>query len=155
MQYTLALLGGEPLFQEPRHVGTPHIPDRQTLHDSLSTILDARRLSNNGPFVQRLEQKLAEESNCRHAIAMANATLALQLLFRARNLQGDVIMPAFTFVATAHAATWESLTPVFVDIDPRTHCIDSRAVAAAITPRRRSSGSTCGATFAMPTHWVT
>jgi dTDP-4-amino-4,6-dideoxygalactose transaminase len=130
-----AILGGQPLFHEQRHVGAPHVPDRRSLHDSLDAILDSRRLSNNGPFVQRLERALAAAAGCRHGIAVCNATLALQLVFRARRLEGEVIMPAFTFIATAHAATWESLEPVFVDIDPQTHCIDPRAVAAAITPR--------------------
>jgi dTDP-4-amino-4,6-dideoxygalactose transaminase len=130
-----AILGGEPLFHEPRHVGAPHLPDRGALHASLDAILDSRRLSNDGPFVRRLEGALAAEAGCRHAIALCNATLALQLVFRASRLEGEVIMPAFTFVATAHAAAWESLEPVFADIDPRTHCIDPAAVAAAITPR--------------------
>lgn len=133
MMNALAILGGQPLFGEPRHVGAPHVPDREAIHGSLDAILDSRRFSNDGPFVQHLERALAEQNGARHAVAMSNATIALQLVFRALGLTGEVIMPSFTFIATAHAATWEGLAPVFVDIDPRTHCIDPRAVAAAIT----------------------
>jgi len=129
----LAILGGTPLFAEPRHVGTPFIPPRELLHASLDEILDGRRLSNDGPFVRRLELLLADRHGVAHAVAMCNATIAMQLLFRAMDLRGEIIMPAFTFVATAHAATWEGLETVFVDIDRETHCIDPIAVANAVT----------------------
>ena len=127
----LAILGGKPLFAEPRHVGTPFIPPRDMLHSSLDEILDSRRLSNDGPYVQRLETMLAEQHGVARAVAICNATIAMQLLYRAMGLRGEVIMPAFTFVATAHAATWEGLEPVFVDIDRQTHCIDPTAAAKA------------------------
>ena len=130
----LAILGGTPLFAEPRHVGTPFIPPRDQLHASLDKILDGRRLSNDGPYVQRLEKMLAERHGVVQAIAMCNATIAMQLLYRAMGLCGEIIMPAFTFVATAHAATWEGLEPVFVDIDRRTHCIEPMAAAKAAGP---------------------
>ena len=129
----LAILGGKPLFAQPRHVGTPFIPPRELLHASLDEILDARRLSNDGPFVQRLEHRLAERHGVAHAVAMCNATIAMQLLFRALGLRGEIIMPSFTFVATAHAATWEGLQPVFVDIHRDTHGIDATAAAKAVT----------------------
>jgi len=131
-QNELAILGDKPLFAEPRHVGTPFIPPRDLLHASLDEILDARRLSNDGPFVQELEVLLAEQHGVAHAVAMCNATIAMQLLFRAMGLCGEIIMPAFTFIATAHAATWEGLEAVFVDIDRETHCIDPVAAANAV-----------------------
>jgi dTDP-4-amino-4,6-dideoxygalactose transaminase len=128
----LAILGSKPLFPEPRHVGTPFIPPRDLLHASLDDILDSRRLSNDGPFVRRLEGLLAKRHAVAHAVAMCNATIAMQLLFRAMGLRGQIIMPAFTFVATAHAATWEGLEAVFVDIDRESHCIDPLAAARAV-----------------------
>ncbi|MFM8703781.1 MAG: DegT/DnrJ/EryC1/StrS family aminotransferase [Planctomycetia bacterium] len=129
----LAILGGKPLFAEPRHVGTPFIPPRELLHSSLDEMLDARRLSNDGPFVQRLEHRLADRHGVAHAVAMCNATIAMQLLFRARGLRGEIIMPSFTLGATAHAATWEGLEPVFVDIHRDTHGIDATAAAKAVS----------------------
>lgn len=128
----LAILGDKPLFAEPRHVGTPFIPPRDLLHASLDEILDSRRLSNDGPFVQRLEELLAEQHGVAHAVAMCNGTIAMQLLFRALGLCGEIIMPSFTFIATAHAATWEGLDTVFVDIDRETHCIDPITAAKAV-----------------------
>ena len=131
----LAILGGNPAFADPRHVGTPFIPPRELLHASLDDILDARWLTNNGPFVHKLEQLLADRHGVTHAVAMCNATIALQLLFRALGLKGEIIVPSFTFIATAHAATWEKLEPRFVEISPETHCIDPAAAAAAISTK--------------------
>lgn len=129
---SLAILGGDPIFTRPRHVGAPFIPPRELLHASLDDILDARWLTNNGPFVHKLEELLANRHGVSHAVAICNATIALQLLFRALGLRGEIIVPSFTFIATAHAATWENLMPRFVDISPETHCIDPAAAAAAI-----------------------
>jgi dTDP-4-amino-4,6-dideoxygalactose transaminase len=61
--------------------------------------------------------------------------LALEIAVRAAGLSGEVIVPSFTFIATAHALQWQHITPVFCDIDPRTHNIDPVAVEALITPR--------------------
>ncbi|MEB3334198.1 MAG: DegT/DnrJ/EryC1/StrS family aminotransferase [Cyanobacteriota bacterium] len=116
-------------------MGTPFIPPREVLHASLDAILDARRLSNDGPFVQELEHRLAELHGVRQAVAMGNATVALQVLLRALGLQGEILLPSFTFIATAHAVSWEQLGVHFVDIDAESHCIDPHAAAAAVGPR--------------------
>ncbi len=71
----------------------------------------------------------------RHCVAMCNATIALEIAIRALELSGEVIVPSFTFVATAHALQWQQITPVFCDIDPRTHNIDPEKIEALITPR--------------------
>lgn len=128
----LAILGGLPAFSTPRHVGVPFIPPRQGLHAALDTLLDSGWLTNNGPGVHRLEAILAARHGVSHSVAMANGTLALQLLFRALGLRGEILLPAFTFIATAHAATWEGLDTRFVDIDRDSHCLDPGAVAEAL-----------------------
>ena len=66
---------------------------------------------------------------------MCNGTIALEIAIRAAGLTGEVIVPSFTFVATAHALHWQGLTPVFADIDPATHTLDPASVEAAITDR--------------------
>ncbi len=66
---------------------------------------------------------------------MCNATIALEIAARALDLKGEVLLPSFTFIATAHALQWQGITPVFVDIDPRTHNIDPAAIERHITPR--------------------
>jgi dTDP-4-amino-4,6-dideoxygalactose transaminase len=66
---------------------------------------------------------------------MCNATAALEIAIRALDLKGEVIVPSFTFVATAHALQWQHVTPVFCDIDPATHNLDPAKVEKMITPR--------------------
>jgi dTDP-4-amino-4,6-dideoxygalactose transaminase len=131
----LAVFGGSPAFAERLHVGRPNIGDREKLMERFNDILDNRWLTNNGPYVQELERKLAEYIGVRHCIVMCNATVALEIAIRALDLKGEVIVPAFTFIATAHALQWEEITPVFCDIDPATHTIDPDAIERMITPR--------------------
>lgn len=131
----LAVLGGEPLFNSPLHVGRPNIGDRARLLERINDMLDRAWLSNNGPFVQELERKMAEFLGVRHCIPICNGTVALELAIRATGLRGEVIVPSFTFIATAHALQWQEITPVFCDIDVRTHRIDPTQVQRLITPR--------------------
>jgi dTDP-4-amino-4,6-dideoxygalactose transaminase len=131
----LAYFGGTPLFGEPLHVGRPNLGDREKLFERFNEILDRRWLTNNGPCVQELEQQIEKLLGVRHCIAMCNATIALEIASRALGLRGEVIIPSFTFIATAHALQWQEITPVFCDIDPRTHNLDPRQVEALITPR--------------------
>jgi len=131
----LAVMGGPPLFDAPVHVGRPNLGDRGRLLARINELLDRRWLSNNGPFVQEFEAKLAAFLGVRHCIAMCNGTVALEIAIRATGLRGEVIVPSFTFIATAHALQWQEITPVFCDIDPRTHLIDPAQVQRMITPR--------------------
>ena len=131
----LAIFGGEKAFEEKLYVGKPNIGDRSKLLERVNDILDRRWLTNNGPYVQELEKKIAELVGVKHCIAMCNATVALEIAIRALDLKGEVIVPAFTFIATAHALQWEEITPVFCDIDPFTHTIDPDAIERMITPR--------------------
>ena len=131
----LAILGGCPAFDKQLHVGRPNIGDRKRLSERINDMLDRRWLSNNGPFVQELEQRIADMLGVKHCIAMCNATVALEITIRALGLTGEVIVPSFTFIATAHALQWQQITPVFCDIDPATHTIDPERVEELITPR--------------------
>ena len=131
----LALFDGTSSFHEKLHVGRPNIGDRAHLLDRINDMLDRNWLSNGGPFVQEFEQRIAELSGTKHCIAMCNATIALEIAIRALGLTGEVLVPSFTFIATAHALQWQEITPVFCDIDPVTHAIDPRAVERMITPR--------------------
>lgn len=132
---SLAIFGGEPAFPEQLHVGRPNIGDRARLLERFNNILDTKWLSNMGPHERELEQRLADMIGTKHCIAMCNATVALEIAIRALGLTGEVLVPSFTFVATAHALQWQQITPVFCDIDPETHCLDPRSVERMITPR--------------------
>jgi dTDP-4-amino-4,6-dideoxygalactose transaminase len=131
----LALFGGTPAFEEKLHVGRPNIGDRQRLLTRINDLLDRRWLTNAGPYVQELEEKLADLLGVKHCIAMCNATVALEIAIRAMELTGEVIVPSMTFIATAHALQWQEITPVFCDIDPNTYNIDPNRIEDLITPR--------------------
>jgi dTDP-4-amino-4,6-dideoxygalactose transaminase len=131
----LAVLGGPPAFELPCCVGTPNLGDLSRLRQRCNDILERRWLTNNGRYVQEFEARVAELAGVAHAVAMCNATVALQVLVRALRLTGEVIVPSFTFVATAHALEWEGLRPVFADVDAETHNLDPAQVERLITPQ--------------------
>ena len=124
-----------PIFAEPLYVGRPNIGDRVRLQARIEAMLDRNWLTNNGPYVKEFEQRIVEITGVRHCIAMCNATIALELAIRGAGLSGEVIIPSYTFIATAHALQWQEITPVFCDIDPMTHNIDPDRIESLITPR--------------------
>ncbi len=124
-----------PAFAQPLHVGRPNVGDRRKLLARIEGLLDRNWLSNNGPLVQEFEERLKKDLGVKHCIPVCNGTVALELAIRALDLKGEVILPAFTFVATAHVLQWQGIRPVFADIDPATHDLDPSAVERMITPR--------------------
>jgi dTDP-4-amino-4,6-dideoxygalactose transaminase len=131
----LAVFGAPPAFQEKRYVGRPNIGDRERLLSRINDLLDRNWLTNNGPYVQEFERRIADSLGVKHCIAMCNGTVALEIAIRALGLKGEVIVPSFTFVATAHALQWQEITPVFCDILPENFTLDPARVEASITPR--------------------
>jgi UDP-2-acetamido-2-deoxy-ribo-hexuluronate aminotransferase len=94
----------------------------------------------NGAPVKAFASDLANYLNINHVIPCGNGTDALQIALMALDLQpGDeVITPSFTFIATAEVIALMHLTPVFVDIDPQTYCLDPEAIRKAITPKTKA-----------------
>jgi dTDP-4-amino-4,6-dideoxygalactose transaminase len=131
----LAIFGGKPAFSEKVHVGRPNIGNRERLLARINELLDRKWLTNAGPYVTELEQRIAGMVGAKHCIAMCNGTVALEIAIRASGLTGEVIVPSMTFVATAHALQWQEITPVFCDIDAQTYNIDPNLVERMITPR--------------------
>ena len=134
-QKDLAINGAAPAFESPLHVGRPNIGNREVFLQYAEEMFDRRWLTNNGPLVQEFEQQVADYHNVKHCVAMCNGTVALEISIRALELKGEVIIPSYTFVATAHALQWQEITPVFADIDPVTHTLDPEAVRKMITPK--------------------
>jgi dTDP-4-amino-4,6-dideoxygalactose transaminase len=130
----LAVCGGPPEFDEPLHVGRPNIPDRARLLERLGDMLERRWLTNDGPLVREFEQRIADHAGARHCVAVANGTTGLEIAIRALELDGNVIVPAFTFVATAHALRWQRVQPRFADVDRGTHLMDPHLLEELITP---------------------
>ncbi len=122
-------------FSDPLHVGRPNIGSPEAFLNLAAKMLERRWLTNNGPLVQELERRLAAFLGVKHCVAMCNGTIALEIAIRALKLTGEVIVPSYTFIATASALHWQGITPVFADIDPGTHNLDPAAVRSMITPR--------------------
>ncbi|MEW8049641.1 MAG: aminotransferase class I/II-fold pyridoxal phosphate-dependent enzyme [Candidatus Thiodiazotropha endolucinida] len=133
--HDLAINGAEPAFTEPLHVGRPSIGDRELFLRFTNEILDRQWLTNNGPVVQELEGRIADYHDVSHCVAMCSGTVALEIAIRALQLKGEVIIPSYTFIATAHALHWQAITPIFADIDPHTHNLDPASVRCMISPR--------------------
>jgi dTDP-4-amino-4,6-dideoxyglucose len=119
----------------PIRVGAPSLGDRRQLHRRLDEILDRAWLTNHGPVEREFEERLCDLVGTRHCIPVANATFGLLLALKALVNDGEVIMPAFTFPAAAHAARFLGLEPVFCDIDPERHHLDPHDVAVQLTER--------------------
>lgn len=120
---------------ELMYIGRPNIGDREAFLARIGDILDRRWLSNNGRYVQEFEKRVADMLDVKHCVATCNATVGLEIATRALGLHGEVIVPSFTFVATAHCLQWQGITPVFCDVDPHTHNMDPAQVERLITPR--------------------
>src|SRR5437764_4950166 len=131
----LAIFGGTPTFDSELHVGRPNMGDRQALLRRIDDILERKWLTNDGPLVREFERRICQLVSVKHCVAVCNATVGLEILTKAIGLSGEVIVPSFTFIATAHALRWLGITPVFCDVDPVTHNIDPAQVAQIITER--------------------
>lgn len=132
---SLAIFGGKPRFDRTLHVGRPNIGDRDRLVGFIDEILESGWLTNEGPLSRKFEKQVESLLGVKHCLAICNGTLAMELAIRALGLTGEVILPSFTFIATAHALQWQEITPVFCDIDPQTHRIDPSRIEQLITPR--------------------
>ncbi|AHH99937.1 DegT/DnrJ/EryC1/StrS family aminotransferase [Kutzneria albida] len=130
----LALFGGHAEFDQTLLVGRPSTGDRTKLYERLDRALDNGRLTGGGMLVREFEDRIAHMAGTRHCIAVCNATAALEVIIRAQNLHGEIIIPSMTFIATAHAVRYMGATPVFADIDPVTGTIDPDHVETLITP---------------------
>src|SRR3989442_1245987 len=97
-----ASAGGRPAFPEGLPFVRPTVPNPRAVAQEIERIL-ASGLLTNGPHVRALEEQAAEYLHVRHCVAVASCTAGLMLVLRAADLTGDVVLPSFTFAATAHA----------------------------------------------------
>ena len=118
---------------------TPLEPLRRQLRERALAVLDSGRFIL-GPEVQAFEQELAGHLGVRHVIGVANGTDALTIALRAMGVgPGDeVVVPSFTFYASAEAVPPTGARPVFCDVDPETFCVTPDTVRAALSPRTRA-----------------
>jgi len=116
------------------NVTRPYLPPLAEFLPLLEDIWQSGTLSNNGPYQRKFEAELAARLGCQHVSVFCIATIALMVAQKALSLEGEIITTPYTFVATSNAIQWMGNTPVFVDIDPESLCIDPARIEAAITP---------------------
>lgn len=119
-------------------VSQPFLPPIEEYEGIISTLWSSKLLTNNGIYVQKLENKLKEYLNLNSLHYVSNGTIALQLAIKALDIKGEVITTPFSFVATTSSIIWENCEPVFVDIDPLTLCIDSNKIEEAISEKTQA-----------------
>ena len=112
---------------------------KKEVDEAIQSVLDSASYIN-GKAVQEFSQHLATYLNVSHVIPCANGTDALQIAMMALDLKpGDeVITPSFTYIATTEVVALLGLTPVFVDVDPVTYCMDIASLKKAITPKTKA-----------------
>jgi dTDP-4-amino-4,6-dideoxygalactose transaminase len=129
-----AMLGGEPMFTIPLDIVRPLFPELPVVEDQIGEILRRGQLTNLWKNAPKLESEICRYLHLPHCVTVANGTLGLMLALTGLKLTGEVIVPSFTFSATAHGVWWAGLKPVFADINPDTFTLDPQAVEAAVTP---------------------
>ncbi len=136
VSHPLAILGDPIMFEGGGlYVNKPTRPDRDLLFNLIDSVIDKNQYSNQGPLACELENKIAAYLGVKHCILVSSGTMGIQLLCEALGLRGEVILPSFTFIATAHALSWTGLTPIFCDIDPITHNICPKHCKKLITDK--------------------
>ncbi|TDT43462.1 dTDP-4-amino-4,6-dideoxygalactose transaminase [Halospina denitrificans] len=119
-------------------VTKPFIPDRKTLDKYLDGICERAWLTNNGPLVQELTQRLEDYLGVQNLLLVANGTLALQVAYKALGVEDEAVTTPFTFAATPGSMKWQGITPHFADIDPNTLNLDPSQAEKAITERTQA-----------------
>lgn len=111
------------------------LPPLENYTKMLEGIWSRVHLTNNGPLLMELEEKLKDYFSARHFVFLNNGTSAIQLAIKGLNITGEVITTPFSYVATTSALVWENCQPVFADIDPQTLTIDANLIEPLITEK--------------------
>ena len=110
-----------------------YLPNKEKYQSYVERIFQSGWLTNNGSLLQELERRLADYLGVKNIILVANGSFALQLAYKALDLEGEVITTPFSFAATTSTLAWEGLKPIFADINPKTFNIDPAQIEAQIT----------------------
>ncbi|MCX7022634.1 MAG: aminotransferase class I/II-fold pyridoxal phosphate-dependent enzyme [bacterium] len=137
-----AILGGAPAFREPIPVARPTLPEFEEISDEIRAVL-ASGIITNGPQVEAFEREAAAwmGTEPEKVVAVSSCTMGLVLALSRIEPPGEVVMPSFTYFATGLAATWNALTPVFVDARADDFNVDAGAVSKAITDKTNGAPS--------------
>lgn len=123
-------------------VTKPYLPNREKLNQYIDGIYERNWLTNNGPLVQELTQRLESYLGVQNLLLVSNGTLALQVAYNALGITAadkpEAITTPFTFIATASSLKWQSVEPVFADIDADTWCLDPAKIENKITENTKA-----------------
>ncbi|MBR0237056.1 MAG: DegT/DnrJ/EryC1/StrS family aminotransferase [Thermoguttaceae bacterium] len=121
------------------NVTRSYSPPAEEYQQYVSKILETSVFTNNGPYLQKLEKELKDYLNVPYLQFVTNGTVAIQLALRALGItEGEIITTPFSYVATTSAILWERCSPVYVDIEPNSFCINPELIESAITPKTRA-----------------
>ena len=115
------------------NVTKTYLPSLDKYNVLLKQIWTSGWITNHGPLVLELEQKLKNYLRVKHLYFVNNGTIALQIAIKALALKGEIITTPFSYVATTSSIVWENCKPVFVDIEPNTFTINPDLIEKAIT----------------------
>lgn len=119
----------------PIYVTKPSLASLEDYTALLKGVWERGILTHNGPLVQEFEKRLEEKLSLSNFVVVNNGTIAIQMAIKALELEGEIIVPAFTWIATVSAIKWEHCTPVFCDMNPNTLNIDTSKIEALITEK--------------------
>jgi dTDP-4-amino-4,6-dideoxygalactose transaminase len=131
---SLAVFGAAPLFERPRTTAQLANRDPERFFTLAAGIFERRWLSNQGPLVCELEERISELHGVRHCVTFANGCFALALALHSLARPGarKVVLPSLSFRGLPHVIQLAGLKPEFCDVDPATHTVDSASLAARL-----------------------
>ncbi|MFH1563687.1 MAG: DegT/DnrJ/EryC1/StrS family aminotransferase [Nitrospirota bacterium] len=136
-----AILGGKPIFEKLLPIARPSLPKLEEINSQLQDTFTSGILTN-GKYVAEFEQKCSQYLGVENVIAVSSATAGLILVEKALGLNGEVLVPSFTFTATCLSLNWNKIETRYVDCHPKTFTLDPILVEKAIT-RQASAANTC------------
>ena len=114
------------------NVSKPFLPPAEDYDGYMKGIWERQWLTNNGPLVQELEEKLKRYLGVKHLLYVNNGTIALQIALKALGVRGEIITTPFSYVATTNSILWEGSIPVFADIKNTDFNIDPEKIETLI-----------------------
>lgn len=121
------------------YVTKSFLPPIDEYFDYVQKVWNSGILTNQGPLLRELEDRLKEYLSVKNIHYVSNGTIALNLAINSLNIKdGEIITTPFSFVATTTSILWERCTPVFVDIDRNSLCVDANKIEAAITDKTKA-----------------
>src|SRR4051812_48597343 len=138
MSTALTIHGGKPIRTRP--FPTWPIFDEREEHALVATLRTGKWGKLDGGEVAKFERRFADYHHAKHGIAVVNGTVSLRIALLAAGIEAgdEVIVPPYTFLASATAVVEANAAPIFVDIERETFNIDPRQIEKAITPRTRA-----------------